>query len=273
MATVLIELHGNPELFTAFIGWVDQMKARLPVMSGAARHGCCSSIALAIGLLLRDIDMMFDLQLGLGPDGNVPEYILTSSLPTSISIDYLLPKCEEIRDVLQKIRRASNGAGASLSGTHSHNPSPRQSATRSTQLLPRASPPHTDRASANSALPSGSKGVTSHAVMSTRSSIRLAEKTEGSQVDEEVVVDNPGSGRGQSVESRTSREPRTRRPPSRYDLNIFESTDARSKRKLTDRDTAGSAADQLPVPMATVVNRLVVLMSSCHDILISFNIL
>jgi len=104
MASAPIELHGNPDMFTAFIGWVDQMKARLPAMSGAARHGCCSSIALAIGLLLRDIDMMFGLQPGLGPDRNVPEYILTTSLPTSISIDYLIPKCEEIKDVLQKIR-------------------------------------------------------------------------------------------------------------------------------------------------------------------------
>jgi len=64
MTLAPIELHGNPNMFMAFIGWVDQMKARLPAMSGAAWHGCCSSIALAIGLLLRDIDMMFGLQPG-----------------------------------------------------------------------------------------------------------------------------------------------------------------------------------------------------------------
>jgi len=27
MATAPIELHGNPDMFMAFIGWVDQMKA------------------------------------------------------------------------------------------------------------------------------------------------------------------------------------------------------------------------------------------------------
>ena len=116
-------------------------------------------------------------------------------------------------------------------------------------------------------------GTASHAVIRTRSSIHLAEKTSGSQPDNDMVVDTPGSARGQLVDFRTSRELHTRRPPSRYDLNIFESTNARSKRKLLDRDAAESAADQLPVPTATAVNRSVVVpMSSCNDILISFNI-
>ena len=255
MASAPIELHGNPDMFTAFIGWVDQMKARLPAMSGAARHGCCSSIALAIGLLLRDIDMMFGLQPGLGPDRNVPEYILTTSLPTSISIDYLIPKCEEIKDVLQKIRRVGNEAGTSLSGMHSQNPAPRQSTTRNTQSQTRASPPRTDRVSANSALPSGSKGATSHAVMRTRSSTHLAKNTLGPPVDENIIVDTPGAERGQSVESQTSWEPWTHQPPSHYNLSIFESTNTWSKRKLTDCNMAGSTADQLPVLTATIVNR------------------
>jgi len=176
MAMALIELHSNPDMFTAFIGWVDQMKAQLPAMSGAARHGCCSSIALAIGLLLHDIDMIIGFQDGLGPNGMVPEYIITTALPTNISLNYLLPKCDSITDVLQKIQRASNGGATSMSGLRLPNPAPRQSTIRSTQ-----SPPCTN-----------SVGVTSCPVMRTSSSIALAEKTLGSQVVNDVAVDTQG---------------------------------------------------------------------------------
>jgi len=261
-------------MFTAFIGWVGQMEARLPTMSGAARHGCCSSIALAIGLLLRDIDMNFGLQGGLGLAGNVPDYIANTALPTSISVNYLLPKCNTIMEILQKIKQPSNEAVTSMSGIHSQNPAPRQSAIRSTQSPSRTLPSRPDMVAANSALPSGNTGATSHAIMHTRSSIRLAKKMSGSQVDEHMVVDIPGSVQGQSGKSQTSREPRTRRAPSRYDPNIFESTNSQSKRKLSDRDMSGSAADQLPVPTATAAKKsVIILMSSCNDVLISFNIL
>ena len=114
-------------MFAAFISWVDQMKVQLPAMSGAARHGCCSSIALVTGLLLCNMDMILSIQHGLGPDGNVPEYIVATALPMSISLDYLLPKCDEIREVLQKVQQPRNGAGTSMSTMHSQNLTPEQS--------------------------------------------------------------------------------------------------------------------------------------------------
>lgn len=229
-------VHDQTAAFSEFLTWLRQMKKVVPHTGGSSLHGLCMSIALSIGLLIRDMDMMMGVQSGVYAYKKVPRYVKNSSLHEDITRHYLLPVCTELTKVLHR-QKAKSLSSASVKAVHEQEASMSRYPTEevapsvnrpSRPVNPVARPVNTTSEPIATAPHSS---TTPHAGQSGANTSNIQQH-----------VDTPAQRKRDNVVVKP-REQRSRKVPTRYDPDRFDTTNQRSKRKAG----SGEADKLLPV--------------------------
>ena len=110
-------LHTSPEEFGNYMHWVKHMKKAIKKADTARLHGYCSSIALSIGIILSDLDMIDRNFHPERPYRKIPSYIKFSTLDRAIIDTFLLPMCVDFKDIIIHLSKKGKSSRGSRSQT------------------------------------------------------------------------------------------------------------------------------------------------------------
>jgi hypothetical protein len=238
-------VHDQTAAFSEFLTWLRQMGKIVPNTGGSSLHGLCMSIALSIGILIRDMDMTMGVQSGIYAYKKVPRYVKNTSLHEDIARHYLLPVCAELTKVLHRHKAKSLPSSLvqpndPVNAVRQHEAStsrPAEEVARPVDLLARpvnvpfrpvkpvARPVNTT---------SDPTATASHS--STRND---AGQSGASMSNIQHDVNMPAPVK--------TREQRSRKVPTRYDPNRFDTNSQRSKRKVGSQH-ADTGEAHMPLP-------------------------